>query len=70
MKVEIIDRDAFGSIKPLALNRYLVANGWSEVRRIDGRLLSLARPTDKEKLNLCGCRLVTNIPTMYRWLPD
>lgn len=52
MRVEIIDRDVFGSTKPLALNRYLVVNGWSEVRRIDGELAILGKTNRQGKTQL------------------
>lgn len=39
MKVKIIDIDVFGSIEPEAIMRYLLVNGWSEVRRVDGEMV-------------------------------
>lgn len=39
MKVEILDRDVFGAIRPEALLRYLIVNGWIETRRIENELI-------------------------------
>jgi|CXWL01.1.fsa_nt_gi hypothetical protein len=39
MRVEIIDNNVFNSIEPEAITRYLLANGWSEVRRVDGEMI-------------------------------
>jgi hypothetical protein len=38
VKVEILDRDVFSSLKPNAISNYLRVNGWSEIRRVDGEL--------------------------------
>jgi hypothetical protein len=39
MKVQIIDNDIFSSVEPEAITRYLLTNGWSEVRRVDGEMI-------------------------------
>jgi hypothetical protein len=45
VRVEITDPDVFGPIRPEALPRYLGANGWREVRHIEGELVVLQKGT-------------------------
>ena len=52
MRVDITDRDAFGSIKPEALLRYLIVNVWAEVRRVEDELVVFGKSDRTEKTQL------------------
>jgi len=49
MKVEIIDNNVFNSIEPESITRYLLANGWSEIRRVEGEMIVFAKAGGRGK---------------------
>jgi hypothetical protein len=52
VRIEILDRNVFGSLKPTAISNYLRVNGWSEVRRVEGELTVFGKPNKEGKKQL------------------
>jgi len=52
MRIQITDPQGLSSIQPDAMQRYLLANGWSELRRVDGELIVFGKrdSTDKRQM--------------------
>lgn len=52
MRIEIRDDNAFASIKPYALMRFLNVNGWKEARRIEGEAVVYSKTANAESTAL------------------